>query len=152
MVPHPMQLVAAKYLKVLSIGFQDTFVYRWNFALRSLFGVVPLIGTVFIWRSIFATRQSAIAAYDLGEMIFYFLLVLLVENLVTPTEDEWRIAAEIREGQISALIVKPLDHLAYRFSLFVSYRALYTVVTLPFVALIFLWFREYLRLPEHSGT
>src|SRR4051812_43251174 len=152
MVPHPMQLVAAKYLKVLSIGFQDTFVYRWNFALRSLFGVVPLIGPVFIGRSIFATRQSAIAAYDLGEMIFYFLLILLVENMVTPTEDEWRIAAEIREGQISALIVRPLNHLAYRFSLFVSYRALYTLVTLPMIALLLFCFREYLQLPVHAST
>src|SRR4051812_26527493 len=137
MVPHPMQLVAAKYLKVLSIGFQDTFVYRWNFALRSLFGIVPLIGTVFIWRSIFAVRQAGIADYDLGEMIFYFLLIILVESLVTPTEDEWRIATEIREGQISALIVKPLNHLAYRFGLFVSYRALYTVITMPVVAVLF---------------
>jgi ABC-2 type transport system permease protein len=142
----------ATYSKVFSIGLQDTFVYRWNFLIRSLFGIVPLVGTVFIWQAVFESRGASIAGYDFREMIFYFLLVILVENLVTPTEDEWRIAAEIRDGQISALLIKPLNYLAYRVSLFLSYRALYTVVTLPLVALIFWWFRDYLRLPQHAIT
>ena len=32
-----------KYLKVFDIGLQNTFVYRWNFFLRSLFGLFPLL-------------------------------------------------------------------------------------------------------------
>ena len=142
----------AKYLKVFSIGIQDTFVYRWNFLLRSLFGIVPLIGTVFIWRAIFEASGKPIQGYDYQEMVFYFLLTILVDNLVTPTEDEWRIAAEIRDGLVSALIIKPLNHLAYRTSLFASYRALYSAVTLPVVAFIFFCFRDYIHLPEHAET
>jgi ABC-2 type transport system permease protein len=141
-----------KYLTVFGIGLQDTFVYRWNFLIRAVFGIVPLLGTIFIWRAVFEARGTDIGGYEAGEMIFYFLLTLLVENLVTPTEDEWRIAAEIREGQISALIIKPLNHLAYRTSLFISYRALYTLVILPVLALVFLAFREYLRLPADWTT
>src|SRR6266478_8393525 len=120
----PTASLFGKYATVLTIGMQDTFVYRWNFLLRAFFGVVPLVGTIFIWRAVFYARGREIAGYDAAEMIFYFLLTMLVENLVTPTEDEWRIAAEIREGQISSLIIKPLNHLAYRTSLFISYRAL----------------------------
>src|SRR3954471_2977401 len=140
-----------KYGAVLSLGLQDTFVYRWNFLLRAVFSIVPLLGTIFIWRAMFAARGADIAGYDQGGMIFYFLLSMLVENLVTPTEDETRIAAEIRDGQISALIIKPLNHLAYRTSLFISYRALYCLVILPVVGLIFVAFHEYLRLP-HEWT
>ncbi|HEY2343420.1 MAG TPA: ABC-2 family transporter protein [Chthoniobacteraceae bacterium] len=142
----------AKYSKVFSIGLQDTFVYRWNFLLRALFSIVPLFGTVFIWHAVFAARGGRIAGYDIREMVFYFLMLVLIDNLVTPTEDEWRIAAEIRDGQVSALIVKPLNHLAYRVSLFVSYRTLYAMVTLPVVAVIFWCLREYLRLPAHLAT
>src|SRR5580693_159150 len=105
------QMHTAKYLKVFSIGLQDTFVYRWNFLLRALFSTVPLIGTVFIWRAVFAARGGGIGGYDFREMILYFLILVLIDNLVTPTEDEWRIAAEIRDGQVSALIIKPLNHL-----------------------------------------
>ncbi len=145
-------MAAAKYLKVFSVGLQDTFVYRWNFLLRALFSTVPLIGTVFIWRAVFNARGAAIANYDFREMIFYFLIMVVIDNLVTPTEDEWRIAAEIREGQVSALIIKPLNHLAYRISLFASYRLLYSVVTFPLIVVIFWCLRDYLRLPAHFLT
>ncbi len=145
-------MIPAKYRQVFLVGLQDTFVYRWNFLLRSLFGIVPLVGTVFIWEAIFKARSTGIRGYDYREMIFYFLLAMLVENLVSPTEDEWRIAAEIRDGQISSLILKPLNHLAYRTSLFASYRSLYSLVTLPLVALLFFIFRDYLHLPHSLAT
>ena len=118
-----------KYLKVFDIGLQNTFVYRWNFFLRSLFSLVPLAGTVFIWGALFKERQSNIGGYTYQSMIFYFVLTVLVDNLVTPTEDEWQIAADIRDGQINSFLTKPLDYLGYRISLFLSYRLLYTVVT-----------------------
>jgi len=141
-----------KYAKVFDIGLQNTFVYRWNFLLRSLFGIVPLIGTVFIWRAIFEERGAAIGGYDFATMIFYFLLTIAVENLVTPTEDEWQIAADIRDGRMNTFLIKPMNYLGYRLSLFASYRLLYTAVTVVPIALVFWWFREYLRLPTESVT
>ena len=81
-----------KYWKVFDIGLQNTFVYRWNFLLRAVFGIVPLIGTVCIWRAIFEGHGGAIGGYEYATMIFYFLLTILVDNLVTPTEDESRLA------------------------------------------------------------
>jgi ABC-2 type transport system permease protein len=145
-------VTAAKYLKVFDIGLQNTFVYRWNFLLRALFGFVPLIGTVSIWRALFNERGSGIGGYEFGSMIYYFLLTLLAENLITPTEDEWQIAADIREGQINSFLTKPLNYLGYRFTLFLSYRALYTVVTIVPVALVFVWFRNTITLPVHAQT
>ena len=141
-----------KYWKVFNIGLQNTFVYRWNFLLRSLFALIPLAGTVFIWRAIFASSQTKIGEYDYASMIWYFLLVILVDNLVTPTEDEWQIAADIREGQISAFLTKPLNYLGYRFSLFFSARLVYTLMTIVPVCLVLFWFRAYITLPKHLIT
>lgn len=141
-----------KYRKVFSIGLQNTFVYRWNFLLRSLFGLVPLVGTVLIWRAIFGGAEKAVGTYDYAQMIWYFLMIILVDNLVTPTEDEWQIASDIREGQISSFLIKPLNYLGYRFALFVSYRLVYTVVSVVPMALAFLWFREYVVLPKSLAT
>ena len=149
-------MTLAKYFKVFDIGLQNTFVYRWNFLLRSLFQFVPLAGTVFIWRAIFQERATTnaanVAGYDYRAMIFYFLLTLLAENLVTPTEDEWQIASDIREGQINSFLTKPMSYLSYRITLFLSYRALYTVVTILPVALAFWWFRELITLPREWLT
>src|SRR5207237_6895089 len=85
-------------------------------------------------------------------MIYYYLITLSVSNLVTPTEDEWQIAADIREGQINALLTKPMSYLAYRFSIFCSGRLVYTFVTLPPIALIFLYFHSYVVLPHYPMT
>lgn len=141
-----------KYWSVFTTGLQNTFVYRWNFVLRSLFALVPLAGTVFIWKALFESRGAEIRGYDFGQMIYYFLVVLLVDNLVTPTDDEWQIASEIRDGQINNFLSKPVDYLAYRATLFLSSRLLYTAVTLPAIAAVFFWFREFIVLPTDPIT
>jgi ABC-2 type transport system permease protein len=142
----------AKYAKVFDIGLQNTFVYRWNFLLRSLFGLVPLAGSVLIWRAIFKERGSDVAGYDYHAMVWYFLLTILVNNLITPTEDEWQIAAEIRDGQMNAFLVKPFNYLGYRLSLFASYRLLYTLCTLGPLAVLVWFFRDFVVLPASSFT
>src|SRR6184192_2802097 len=141
-----------KYLSVFNIGLQNTFVYRWNYFLRSAFGIIPLAGTVFLWNAVFKERGGSLHGYDYGSMIYYYLLTLLVSNLVTPTEDEWQIAADIREGQINALLTKPMSYLAYRLSIFLSGRLVYSFVTLPPIALIFVYFRHYIALPDQVMT
>src|ERR1700736_349398 len=126
-----------KYLKVFDIGLQNTFVYRWNFLFRSVFGLFPLLGTVFIWGAIFEAKGGGINNFDYASVVFYFLLVMALDGLITPGEDEWQVAADIREGKMNAFLVKPMNYLLYRLSLYVSNRLLYTVVTLPVLILIF---------------
>ena len=141
-----------KYAKVFDIGLQNTFVYRWNFLLRALFGLVPLAGTVLIWRAIFTQRGADVAGYDYRKMVWYFLLTVLVDNLITPTEDEWQIAADIRDGLMNAFLVKPVNYLGYRLSLYGSYRLLYTIVTLAPVAALIWFFRGFAVLPASPVT
>jgi ABC-2 type transport system permease protein len=143
--------MTALYRRVFAIGVQDTFVYRWNFLLRSLFSIIPLIGTVFVWRAVCGS-ESSVSNYSLSSMVFYFVGVLIVDNLASPTEDEWRIAAEIREGQISSLLTKPLDHLVYRLTLFAAYRLLYSLLTLPVIAMVLWALRQHLEWPTHAYT
>jgi ABC-2 type transport system permease protein len=147
-----MLRAAAKYSKVFETGVQNTFVYRWNFLLRSLFTLVPLAGTVFVWRALYAGRDGSISGYGFGQMIYYFMIILVVDNLVTPTDDEWQIAADIRDGQINSFLSKPVDYLAYRATLFLSSRLLYTLVTILPVAGVFVYFRHFITLPAHLLT
>ena len=141
-----------KYLKVFDIGLQNTFVYRWNFFLRSLFGLFPLVGTVFIWGAIFEAKGGPINNFDYAAVVYYFLLVLVLDSLITPGDDEWQVAADIRDGQMNAFLVKPMNYLVYRMALFVSNRLLYTLVTLPVVILVFVVFRHYLAWPSSWAT
>jgi len=147
-----MTTALPKYVAVFKLGLQNTFVYRWNYLLRAVFGLIPLAGTVFLWRAVFQEKGGGMQGYDYGSMIYYYLLTILVSNLVTPTEDEWQIASDIREGQINSFLTKPLNYLAYRFSIFLSGRLVYTVVTIVPIGLIFLYFRDFLTAPADPLT
>ena len=151
-----MNAALAKYAKVFNVGAQNTFVYRWNFVLRSVFGIVPLIGTISLWKAMYGSEGGGsgaqLAGYTFSQLILYFAMTVFVENLVTPTEDEWQIAGEIRDGKMSFLLLKPLNYIAYRFTLYASYRLLYTAVLLPGVALIFIFLREHITLPANPLT
>jgi ABC-2 type transport system permease protein len=143
----------AKYAKVFNVGAQNTFVYRWNFIMRSVFGIVPLIGTILLWKAMYGgTAGTTLSGYTYSQLILYFAMTVFVQNLVTPTEDEWQIAGEIRDGRMSFLLLKPVNYLAYRFTLYASYRLLYTAVLLPGVALIFFVLREHITLPAQALT
>src|SRR5947207_7079336 len=143
----------AKYISVFNIGLQNTFVYRWNYFLRALFALIPLAGTVFLWRAIFQEPGGkGFGGYDYGSMIYYYLLTILVSNLITPTEDDWQIAADIREGQINSFLTKPLSYLGYRTGIFLAGRLVYTAVTIIPIALIFFYLRHYLQLPSGAAA
>lgn len=152
-LPSPTRSFLRTYAKVFDIGLQNTFVYRWNFLLRMVFGIVPLVGTVFLWKAVFKDAEGgSIEGYDYHGMIFYFLITVFLDNLITPTEDEWQIAGEIREGRMSSYLTKPLNYLAYRFTLYASYRLLYiAVVFIPIACLAWI-FRDAIRWPEHGIT
>jgi len=121
-----------KYLQVFSLGIQNALVYRVNFLFRATFGLVPLLATLYLWRAIYASNPDRpdVAGYTLSGMISYYLVMTVVDALTGVTEDDWQIAADIREGRISQFLLKPVDYLTYRLSLFAAGRVVYTAAAL----------------------
>ena len=70
-------------------------------------------------------------------------MVAVVDVLTAVNEDDWQIAADIREGNISQFLLKPIDYLWYRLCLFFSGRiAFMSMACLPLAVFIFC-FRGY---------
>lgn len=143
-----------KYTHVINIGIQNTLVYRVNFLIRASFGLIPLLATIHLWRAIYdgAAPDATIAAYTLSQMVSYYLIATVVDALTAVTEDDWQIAADIRDGNISQFILKPIDYLSYRLCLFLSGRLIYTLVAALPVALFITAQREHFVLPPDGGT
>ena len=128
-----------KYWHVINIGIQNTLVYRVNFLFRALFGLLPLIATISLWRAIYAGQPGDVAGYSLAQMISYYLIVTIVDALTAVNEDDWQIAADIKDGNISQFLLKPIDYLTYRLCLFGAGRLVYTAVAfVPVAVFIFL--------------
>jgi hypothetical protein len=120
-----------KYWHVINIGLQNTLVYRVNFLFRSVFGLIPLMATIYLWRAIYSGKESNdVAGYTLASMTSYYLIVTLVDMLTAVNEDDWQIAADIREGTLNQFLLKPIDYLTYRLCLFGAGRLIYTAIAL----------------------
>jgi ABC-2 type transport system permease protein len=143
-----------KYGHVINIGIQNTLVYRVNFLFRSVFGLIPLTATIMLWRAIYEGKppDAKVSEYTLAQMISYYLLVTIVDALTAVTEDDWQIAADIKDGNISQFLLKPIDYLGYRLCLFLSGRLIYTVVALVPVGLFILYLHQYFVLPPDMVT
>ncbi len=141
-----------KYWHVINIGIQNTLTYRVNFLFRSLFGLIPLFATISLWRAIFEGRQATVAGYTITSMVSYYLVVTIVDALTAVNEDDWQIAADIKDGNISQFLLKPIDYLTYRLCLFGAGRLIYMVVAIVPVGLFILLQRRYFVFPENGAT
>jgi ABC-2 type transport system permease protein len=143
-----------KYWHVINIGIQNNLTYRFNFLARTVFGFIPLLAMLYIWRTIYLGKPagSTIGSYSLAEMISYYLLTAVVDALTAVNEDDWQIAADIKDGNISQFLLKPIDYLTYRLCLFFSGRLTYLLVTAAPLALFIAWFHKSLALPPDWTT
>jgi ABC-2 type transport system permease protein len=141
-----------KYWHVINVGIQNTLVYRVNFLCRALFGLIPLTASLSLWRAIYEGQAGSVAGYTLAQMTSYYLVVTIVDALTAVAEDDWQIAADIRDGQISQFLLKPIDYLTYRLCLFGAGRLIYSAVAFVPVTVFILLQREYFTLPADGAT
>ena len=149
----PVKIPALKkYLHVIGIGIQNNLTYRFNYLTRTLFSFIPLFAMLSLWRTIYATKTggSQLSGYTQAQMIFYYLMVAIVDVLTAVNEDDWQIAADIREGNISQFLLKPVDYLWYRLCLFFSGRIAYvSMACIPLAVFVFC-FRNYFVPPPNA--
>jgi ABC-2 type transport system permease protein len=142
-----------KYLHVIVIGLQNNLQYRVNYLTRTLFSFIPLFAMLSLWRTIYASNEHVGQAngFTQAQMIFYYLLVAVVDVLTAVNEDDWQIAADIREGNISQFLLKPIDYLWYRLCLFFSGRLAFLAMAAVPLAVFIFCYRQYI-LPPPSGV
>src|SRR5437588_8813903 len=142
-----------KYWHVINIGIQNNLTYRFNFLARTVFGLIPLIAMIYVWRAIYSGNGagSTVGSYTLAQMISHYLLATIVDALTAVNEDDWQIAADIKDGNISQFLLKPIDYLTYRACLFLSGRLTYLAVACIPLAIFILSLSKYFVLP-HTWT
>ena len=143
-----------KYWHVLNIGIQNNLTYRVNFLFRVVFGFIPLLATIYLWRAIYAGKPAgaSVGDYSLLQMTSYYLIVTVVDVFTAVSEDDWQIAADIKDGNISQFLVKPINYLTYRLCLFVSSRLIYLLVSALPLGIFIFCLRKYFILPPDALT
>jgi ABC-2 type transport system permease protein len=142
-----------KYWHVINIGVQNTLVYRMNFLFRSVFSLIPLFATISLWRAIYSGKQGDdVAGYTLAQMTSYYLVAAIVDALTAVNEDDWQIAADIKDGNISQFLLKPIDYLTYRLCLYGAGRLIFTACAFLPVGIFIAVQGRYFVLPQDAAT
>ena len=151
----PVKITALKkYWHVIGIGIQNNLTYRFNYLTRTLFSFIPLFAMLSLWRTIFAANDDghALSGYTEAQMVFYYIMVAIVDVFTAVNEDDWQIAADIREGNISQFLLKPVDYLWYRLCLFFSGRIAYIAMACVPLAVFLFCFRANFMAPASGAA
>ncbi len=143
-----------KYLHVINTGLQNNLAYRFNYLTRTLFSFVPLFAMLSLWRTIYASKTggTTLSGYTAAQMIFYYLMVAVVDIFTAVNEDDWQIAADIKDGNISQFLLKPVDYLRYRLCLFFAGRIAYLSMACVPLAIFIFCCREYFVPPPNAAA
>lgn len=144
-----------KYWTVALLGWQDSLVYRFNALVWAMYAVLPSVTFMLVWLATYQSKGGAtIGGLNLSQMLTYYVCVTTLSVVITPNP-EWDIAQAIRDGKITQFLVRPIDYYGYRVAQETSYQIIKSAMTLPAVALIVYFFRDYIKLPpldfQHWG-
>ena len=118
----------------LLIKFQESTMYRENIIINFVFGLMPLLVNILLWRAIYGSQHKIIAGYDYVQMITYFVLVFMVRKVTGAREIAVNLAEYIREGTLNNFLLKPTDFITFQFKLhFADKMVLLLNILLPFI-------------------
>lgn len=105
---------SAKYILIAKNTLQEYFVYRVNFFFWRIQVFVSFLIFYNLWSAVGSSR-GYIGSYTLPQIYSYFVIGYIIRALVfsTRTAD---IGGDIQSGNISTLLIKPINILKYYFS------------------------------------
>jgi len=138
-----------KYAHAFVVGLQSNLVYRWNFAVRSLFSLSHLVVVFVLWGAVFASRAS-VGDFTFAQTLTYFVVIFFLQFFVGAFNEDYLISEDIRNGLINQFLLKPINYFAYRLSVFTAARVVSGAMGVLALALALPFFHGYLALP-HDG-
>jgi ABC-2 type transport system permease protein len=103
-----------KYIDITISGVKEALVYRADFFIGLLNGLINLLVLWFIWNAVFAASEvSTIGGFTLSAMMTYVVISASLKPLTYPGI-EHRIEWDVRDGRISTLLTKPMSYPLFR--------------------------------------
>lgn len=131
-----------RWWAVFAIYFQDGIAYRASGLIWITTDVVTAVTMPLVWAS--AAKGGYIQGFSAGDFVVYYLSMLMIASFVT-SHIMWELATEIREGQFSTFLVRPVGFIEFTFFRNLSWRLLRPVLFLPFFLLLLWAYRGFLQ-------
>lgn len=104
---------SGKYICCMKAGLQELLTYRSQYFIGLLLLLIPFAVKNCIWMLAFGSNEE-IAGYTFDTILQYNYLILIFSALLS-TNVHWAIANEIKTGDLSKYLAKPISHQGYWF-------------------------------------
>ena len=141
-----------KMWSVFKLTWVERLVYRVNFFLEILSGILSSLIVVFLWMAVYrSSSQEVIGGYSLGEMVTYLLGGGLINSFILTTAENPETSQSIQDGTLSNLLVQPLNPYTVWFVRDLGTKAFYFLLGFAGYIVVFLFFINYLTFSASVG-
>ncbi len=138
----------SKYLHVIQLSWQNGFVYRTSLVLWRLRQFIATLMALTVWNVVFSSEVETLG-YTQENMISYIFLISILQSVIlaTMTHD---LASRVYSGEISNLLLKPINFYLYTFAIDVADKLKNLGFIIVEATILFMLFTPQLVLPDFS--
>jgi ABC-2 type transport system permease protein len=129
---------------VFGIFLQDGLTYRASMIIWIMTDVVTAVTMPLVWARASAASGGPIGGFSIGDFVLYYMCLLLMDNFIT-THIMWDIAMEIKEGNFTVYLVRPMSYYQYMYFRNLAWRLLRVVFFIPFFIVLLWLYHGYLN-------
>ncbi len=104
-----------KYVEVCKIAIKNSFAYKFDAVGNAFFAFFTLLLSYILWGGIYK-GGSNIEGFTFNMMITYYILVGFLSRMNISNEISERMAEEVRSGNFTKYLTKPISAIGYYFS------------------------------------
>ena len=131
-----------KHWRMYLIWMQDALAYRATALIWIMTDTIPLLIMPLLWLAAYQDNgHHEIAGFGPSQLTAYYLVLLGVTNLVQ-CHQMWEMATDIKEGRLSAYLLRPFSYCTMNYLSFLAWRLMRTVLFLPVFAVAAFLFRH----------
>lgn len=138
-----MGVAIRKWRATFSIFFQETIAYKASMFIWLLTDLVIAVTMPLVWAKASAAQAGPIAGFTTSDFVLYYLCLLLLGCFIT-SHIMWDLAMEIKEGNFSSVLVKPMNFMTYTFFRNLSWRVIRASFFVPIFLILLVLYRGYL--------
>ena len=133
---------------IFRVAWQRSVEYRVDFFVHLIRGLIGLMVMLLIFRSVF-TQQPNFLGYSFSSM-FTYLIMARVFHFTGRGNTARDIAQEIKEGQLSVYLLKPISYLRYWLSVFCADRLFEMIIRFSLIFVFLIFFPGFFSFPPFS--
>ncbi|MBI3956830.1 MAG: ABC-2 family transporter protein [Candidatus Kerfeldbacteria bacterium] len=141
-----------KYWAIAAATWQEYVTYRLNLFLEVFGGVLLMLATIALWRTVYITNGNAmVGTFTLAEMVTYLLVAGVINSFIWLTAQGDEINDDINQGRLSVWLHRPVSALGYWFTRDIIRKVMTLLLGGSIFVIVLVAYRSFLVLPS-SGS